>query len=120
MNERTAPIRFFHYYSHTKETDELDMEKNISNGKKIESIIEKYSKKIAYRYIEGNNQADLLIYKAIDSPEIKVLIINKYQNKYLIKSIRKKSTKKGNKDQQSKNKLELNLVQLFLIKNNII
>jgi hypothetical protein len=99
MKERTAPIRFFHCYSYTKETDELDMEKNISNKKKIESIIEKYSKETAYRYIEGNNQADLLADTAIEIPEIKVPTINKYQNKYIIKSTRKKSTKKGSKDQ---------------------
>jgi hypothetical protein len=74
------------------------MEKNILNEKKIESIIEKYSKETACRYIEDNNQADLLVDKAIDLPEIKVPIINKYQNKYLIKSTRKKSTKKSNKD----------------------
>jgi hypothetical protein len=77
----------------------LNIEKNILNEKKIESIIEKYGKKTAYRYIEDNNQADLLVDKAIDSSEIKVPIINKYQNKYLIKSTRKKSIKKGNKDQ---------------------
>jgi hypothetical protein len=44
MKERIAPIRFFHYYSHTKETDELDMEKNISNEKKIKNIIWKICK----------------------------------------------------------------------------
>jgi hypothetical protein len=86
MNEKTAPIRFFYCYSYTKKTDELDMEKNISNEKKIESIIEKYGEETAYRYIEGNNQVNLLADKSIDSPEIKVPIINKYQNKYLIKS----------------------------------
>jgi hypothetical protein len=75
------------------------MEKNISHEKKIKSIIEKYGEKIAYKYIESNYQVDLLVDKAIDSPEIKVLIINKYQNKYLIKSTKKKSIKKGNKDQ---------------------
>jgi hypothetical protein len=48
MKERTAPIRFIHCYSHTKETDELDMKKNISNEKKIESIIEKYGEETAY------------------------------------------------------------------------
>ena len=94
IKERTAPIKFFHCYSHTKEVDEIDIEKNISNEKKIESIVEKYSEETAYRYIESNNQADLLIDKAIDSPEIKILTINKYQNKYIIKSTRKKTIKK--------------------------
>lgn len=56
-------------------------------------------KKTAYRYIENNNQADLLADKAIDSPEIKVPTINKYQNTYIIKSTRKKTTKKNSKDQ---------------------
>jgi hypothetical protein len=55
MNKRTAPIRFFHCYSYTKETNELHMEKNISNEKKIESIIEKYGEETVYRYIEDNN-----------------------------------------------------------------
>ena len=62
-------------------------------------MIEKYGEETAYRYIEGNNQADLLADKAIDSPEIKVPTINKYQNKYVIKSTKKKTTKKGSKDQ---------------------
>jgi hypothetical protein len=99
MNERTALIRFFQCYSHTKETDELDMEKNTSNEKKIKSIIEEYGKKTAYRYIESNNQVDLLADKAIETPEIKVPILNKYQNEYIIKSTKKKSTKKDSKDQ---------------------
>jgi hypothetical protein len=94
MNKRTVPIRLFHRYSHIKETDELHMEKNISNEKKIKSIIEKYGKKTAYRYIEGNNQADLLADKAIETLEIKVPIVSKYQNKYIIKSTRKKALKK--------------------------
>jgi hypothetical protein len=76
--KKTASIRFFHCYSHTKKTDELDMEQHTSNEKKIESIKEKYSEKIVYRYIESNNQADLLTDKAIETPEVKVPIINKY------------------------------------------
>jgi hypothetical protein len=99
INKRTAPIRFFYCYSHTKKIDELDIEKNTINKKKIENIIEKYGKKITYRYIESNNQVDLFVDKAIDSPEIKVFIINRYQNKYVIKTTRKKSTKKNSKDQ---------------------
>lgn len=45
MNEKTALIKIFYYYSHTKELDELDMEKNTTNEKKIENIIEKYGEK---------------------------------------------------------------------------
>ena len=43
----------------------IDLRKNISNEKKIEIMLEKYDKEIAYRYIEGNNQAYLLADKLL-------------------------------------------------------
>eukprot|EP00026_Physarum_polycephalum_P003190 Phypoly_transcript_03200.p1 GENE.Phypoly_transcript_03200~~Phypoly_transcript_03200.p1 ORF type:complete len:396 (+),score=55.22 Phypoly_transcript_03200:875-2062(+) len=91
---RTAPIKFIHCYSHTKEMDELDIQKNINNEKKIEKMIAKYGEEDTQRYIEGNKEANKLADEAFKQPNIKVPTINKYQNRYVLKSTKKNNTKK--------------------------
>jgi len=74
-------------------------EKVNSKAKKLTKLIEMFGEESAYRYIEGNKQADKLADKIHDTPITKTPNITKYHNKYIIKSNRKKTTVKGDKDQ---------------------
>jgi hypothetical protein len=67
MKKRTAPIRFFHCYTYIKKTDELDIEKNILNEIKIESIIEKYGEKTAFcvHHVFAHTSLSLLFFTFI-------------------------------------------------------
>jgi len=100
LKERTAKIQFKHCYSHIKDVSVMDSaEKVNSKAKKLTKLIEMFGEESAYRYIEGNKQADKLADKIHDTPITKTPNITKYHNKYIIKSNRKKTTVKGDKDQ---------------------
>ena len=66
---------------------------NIDRYKNKHSIIE-----IFLKYL-NNHQADILAEQIYETQEYKVPILNKYQNKYLLKSTKKKNTHKGKKDE---------------------
>jgi len=73
-------------------------EKVQSKAKKLEKLIEIYREKDIYRYIKGNKYVDKLVEKIYNTSTIKTLNITKYHNKYILKSNRKKTTVKGDKD----------------------
>ena len=100
LKERTAKIQFKHCYSHIKDVSVMDSPEKVNfKAKKLTKLIEMFGEESAYRYIEGNKQADKLADKIHDTPITKTPNITKYHNKYIIKSNRKKTTVKGDKDQ---------------------
>jgi len=67
-------------------------------AKRLEKLVNLYGEEDAYRYIDGNKQADKLADKIYDTPITETPNITKYHNKYILKSNRKKTTKKGDKN----------------------
>jgi hypothetical protein len=80
---------FNHCYSHTTENNE-NQENNLNNVKKIKKMINKNREEKINRYIELNQLVDKLVDKVKDETEIYILLFNKYQNKFFLKSTRKK------------------------------
>ena len=64
---------------------------------KYQKLIDTYGKEVALWYIEGNHQVDILADKTYDQEKQKVPNVNKYHNKYILKT-RKKNTKNGKTD----------------------
>ena len=83
LKERTAAIRFKHCYSHTKDIDNIEQDEIINKDKKIAKLIDQYGEEDAYRYIEGNHQADILADQSYSLQETKIPLVTKYHNKYI-------------------------------------
>ena len=95
MKEITIQIKFKYCYSHIKDINILDsVEKTKFITKQLATLIEIYSKENAYRYIEGNKQADKLADEIYNIPTQKTPTISKYYNKFVLKSTRKNNTVK--------------------------
>ena len=62
-------------------------------SKRINKILKKYGKETTFKFIEGNHQADILAEKLLKLEDIFTPLYNKYQNKYVLKSNRKKKKK---------------------------
>jgi len=93
IQQRTAPIQYKHCYSHTNEgnQDGETLDANLAKKAKMNST---YGEERAERYVEGNQAADKQADKAMTNEDIPSSLFNKYQNKYLLQSTRKKASKK--------------------------
>ena len=89
---RTAKVEFTYCYSHIKDNDD-DVDKTKRNEERFQKLKLKFGEEKTVRYIEGNEQADKLADKGFVKDDIYTPKFNKYQNKYLIHSTRKRKTK---------------------------
>src|SRR5271163_859911 len=67
-------------------------------AKRLEKVVNLYRKEDTYSYIDGNKQVDKLADKIYDTPITETPNITKYHNKYILKSNKKKTTMKGDKN----------------------
>ena len=95
VKEKRGKIKLSHCYSHITDNNQNSSEEIQSKKmNRMEKLIAKYGKEKALRYIEGNKEADKMADKSQNLPDLFTPILNQYHNKYVIKSTRKKKTKK--------------------------
>lgn len=127
LQNRTAKTCWIHVYSHTNDNPNMDPAITTKNIQKRQIIYGKYGEQRAEHFIEGNQIVDQLTANSTKLSDLQASLYNKYQNKYMIKSTRKRATNisdfKGVIDSKIrktlKRKLEVNMEIKYLKKTNI-
>ena len=96
--------------------DNIKQDEIINKNNKIAKLIDQYGEEDAYRYIEGNHQADILVDQSYSLQDIKTPSVTKYHNKYIFKSTRKKNTAKGNTNTIINTRIKSNIKEIIKIK----
>jgi hypothetical protein len=108
LKKRTGTIKFSHCYSHLLDPPKNNEELKEKEKKTIK-LFNKYGEQTAYKYMHGNKQADILADKAIELEETRVPYINKYHNKYILRSTRMKKSKNGDPSEVINTRIRSNI-----------
>jgi hypothetical protein len=95
VNSRKGATNFKQVFSHLGDDEPSSSKSPETLEKHLNSLIEMYGENKAKRLIEGNKGADELASKGLSRKKVRAPPVNKWDNKFILKSTRVKSSTRG-------------------------